>query len=124
MTQDKAKIKFKVTDAIDLYSEYLKKAEYVGVKKQLEQEIINLRSIKQDTLFEESKIIASTLRSDISTWLGHDLLLKGKAQVQLDGQRALDKIKYVFVEDLLGGESGSFYDDKKRIFNCILALGE
>jgi hypothetical protein len=125
LTEDKAQIKFKVADVIDLYRERLINSDFQNVRKELERELINLNNIKKDTIFEETKIGFSSLRHNVSSWVGHDLLLKGKAQVKFIDNQVLTKAKYVFVEDLLGGESGSFYDEKKRrFFYHVLLLGE
>jgi hypothetical protein len=61
------------------------------------------------------------------SWIINDLLLKGNARIDnLNNKRSIQKIKYVFLEDLLGGETGQFYEpsNKKSFFYHVIALGE
>lgn len=125
LTKANDEIKVKVSDAIGLFDESLQKEQFYGNKKELEKAIQVLKTIKKDTIIHETKIGSLTLQSKLESWVPHGLLLKGKAEVLLKGSERIKQIRYVFHEDLLGGESGTFYDmNNRHFFYHIIALGE
>ena len=87
-----------------------------------------LKNLSSDTVvFQKlSAVDSRTLSGMLDTWMARELLLKGKASVGLKSQiEQPKKLKYVFLNDILGGQQGTFYTEAgRKLYMTIIAFGE
>ncbi|TRO66773.1 hypothetical protein [Christiangramia sabulilitoris] len=87
--------------------------------------VSDLKSIKSDTIFDANKIKGTLPFAEYEIKF-HELLKKGDAIVfDKEENKELDRIKYKFTLDKLGGEDAYFYKmNGKQIYHILLAFGE
>lgn len=87
-----------------------------------------LGNLKADTLVYQnlSAVGIESISDNLDTWIARELLLEGKAEISLkDKQQQPARLKYIYTEDILSGQQGTFYSmDQKEIYRTIIALGE
>lgn len=88
----------------------------------------SLRSLNADTIIFQNLSSGGivTISDNLDGWIACELLLNGKAAVALrDDRKPIEKLKYVYMRDILGGEQGSFYTiDSRLVYRAIISLGE
>jgi hypothetical protein len=118
-------------DIIDIIDERLsKEVKRIGYlsSKLLADLSENLKSLNADTtVFQNLSAVGTmTICDNLDGWIARELLLDGKAAIALrDDKKPIEKLEYVYVRDVLGGEQGSFYTTNKRlVYRTIISLGE
>ncbi|RZK05968.1 MAG: hypothetical protein EOO46_15565 [Flavobacterium sp.] len=129
--ENKDTINFGRQDIVNLIDERLaKEVKRIGYlsSKHLAELRESLRNVNTDTIVFQnlSAVGIMTISDNLDGWIARELLLNGKAAVALRGDRKpIDKLKYVYVRDVLGGEQGSFYTtDNRLVYQTIISLGE
>ena len=117
-----------IVDIIDgRLSKEVKRVGYLS-SKHLADLRESLRSMNADTtVFQNISAVGMiTVSDNLDGWIARELLLEGKAAVALtNGRKQTDRLKYVYVRDVLGGEQGSFYTtDYRLVYRAIISLGE
>jgi hypothetical protein len=86
-----------------------------------------LKSTNNDTTVYQnlSAVDSKTISGNLDSWIANRLLLSGKAKISLKGQKQNpQKLKYVYIRDVLGGEQGTFYFENREVYRAIISLGE
>lgn len=114
-------IKFNRTDIIYLFEQDLKQFKDQRIQGYVE----DLKALKEDTIFDRTKLNGTLFLMEYELKF-HDLLKKGKAEIiDKEENEKLDRIKYKFLLDKLGGKEAFFYKmNGKKIYQVLLALGE
>ena len=114
-------IKFNRNDLISLFEENLKEFN----DQRIQGYVNDLKSLKSDTIFDESKLKGTLTLTEYEIKF-HELLKKGNAVIfDKEENKKLNKIKYKFTLDKLGGQNAYFYKmNGKKIYEVLLALGE
>lgn len=61
----------------------------------------------------------------LDTWVARELLIEGKAEVSPANHEIVEKLRYVYTKDALGGMQGTFYGNAgKVIYHCVVTFGE
>jgi hypothetical protein len=121
---DLVNIKFDRNDLIQLFEKEISEfPEYSDPRKV--KELNKLKSLKDDKVFDEKKM-KGTLPFMEYELKFHLLLKKGKAEiVNRKTNNKLQKIKYKFTRDKLGGENAYFFTKNgKEIYEVALTFGE
>ena len=114
-------IKFNRNDLISLFEENLEKFN----DQRIQGYVNDLKSLKSDTIFDKSKLKGTLPLIEYEIKF-HELLKKGNAVIfDKEENRKLEKIRYKFTLDKLGGQNAYFYKmNGKKIYEVLLALGE
>lgn len=114
-------IKFDRNSLVNLYEKDLKE----WCDPRFESYIKDLKSLKSDKVFKKEKTIMTLPLSEFELKF-HALLLNGEAEIiNNKNQEKIQRIKYKFTKDKLGGEDAYFYTENGiEIYSIILAFGE
>jgi hypothetical protein len=90
-----------------------------------ESYINDLKSLKSDKIFKKEKTIMTLPLVEFELKF-HALLLNGEAEIiNNKNQEKIQRIKYKFTKDRLGGENAYFYTENGiEIYSIVLAFGE
>jgi hypothetical protein len=116
-----AVIKFNRNDLIDLFEEDLEEWFDPRIKSYLD----NLKSLQSDKIYIKDRTIGTLPLTEYESKF-HSLILDGKAEIEnkLTKER-INRIKYKFTRDKLGGQNAYFYNENgTEIYEILLALGE
>ena len=113
--------RFNVSDLINCYEKSLSEFE----SREIKEEIVKLKSIENDTILDY-EVNKNFVKFQEYNYYFHQLILDKKAEIikKSDNQK-LNKVKYHFMEDRLGGQQAVFYfEDGTEFYRVILRLGE
>ena len=114
-------ITFSRNDLINLFDEDLKNWFNPRIKLYVDE----LKSLKSDTIIIKDKVIG-TLQFTEYELKFHNLILKGMVEIENKKTgKNLNRIKYKFTRDKLGGKNAYFYtEDGTEFYDILLAFGE
>lgn len=117
---DKAIVKFEKSDIMELILKEYDKSPTQYIKNELEK----IRSLTSDSIINETEN-----KSSIKFWEYeynfHDLLLKGKAEIESKNLGQVNRIIYERYKTKLGGENAHFlFENGLEFYKMTLALGE
>ena len=114
-------IKFDRNDLIELFETDLEEWFDPRIKSYVD----DLKSLKLDRIYKKDKTIGTLPLAEYELKF-YTLILSGKAEFRNnDTEKNLERIKYKFTSDKLGGENAYFYNENGiKVYEIALALGE
>ncbi len=93
--------------------------------REIKEEIVKLKSITKDTILDY-EVNKNFVKFQEYNYFFHQLFLDKKAEIiKKSNNQILDKVKYHFIENRLGGQQAIFYfEDGTEFYRVILHLGE
>ena len=114
-------IKFDRNDLIELFETDLNEWFDPRIKSYVD----DLKSLELDTIYKKDKTVSTLPLAEYELKF-HTLILSGKAEFRnIETEKKLNRIKYKFTKDKLGGQNAYFYNENGlEIYEIVLAYGE